>query len=135
MIYCLPKIIKTWLVHKKALLIAALLYTIALAVVSLLNAVDLPNIEIDNADKYEHAIAYSLLCLLWYAVLKTFAFSKPLLMAAGFSIFYGMVLEVLQGALTATRTPDLKDVLADAVGIVFISIIIGLGNKTKDKKI
>lgn len=49
--------------------------------------------------------------------------------------FYGMILEVLQGALTVTRTPDFEDVLADAVGIVFISIIIGLGNKTKDKKI
>ena len=120
---------------KKLLLIVALFYTIALAAVSLVNAVDLPHIEINNADKYEHAMAYCLLCLLWYAVLKGFKFSKPLLMAAGFAIFYGMVLEVLQGALTVTRTPDFKDILADAVGIVFISIIIGFRNKTKYKKI
>ena len=120
---------------KKILPILALLYTIALAIISLLNFSNLPDIDIDNSDKYGHAIAYSLLCLIWYLAMKSFKFPKALLIAASIAIIYGIVLEVLQGALTDARIFDGYDILANSIGVAFISIIILIRNKTQVKNL
>ena len=120
---------------KKNLLVIALLYTIALAILSLLNTSDLPSIEIDNGDKFVHAIAYSLLCLLWYLSVKSFKISKALLKASAFAIIYGIIIEVLQGTLTEVRTLDKYDVLANCIGVAFISIILIIRNKTHVKNL
>jgi len=122
-------------VLKKILPILALLYTIALAIISLLNFSNLPDIDIDNSDKYGHAIAYSLLCLIWYLAMKSFKFPKALLIAASIAIIYGIVLEVLQGALTDARIFDGYDILANSIGVAFISIIILIRNKTQVKNL
>ena len=118
---------------KNILLVVALLYTIALALVSLLNASNLPKIRIDNGDKFAHAIAYSLLCFMWYLVFKTHKLAKALLIAACVSIIYGILLEVLQGTLTEARVPDIYDILANCIGVAFISIILVVRNKTHIK--
>ena len=119
----------------KILLVLALLYTVALAVISLLNSSNLPDINIDNSDKYGHAIAYSLLCLFWYLAMKSYKFSKALLTAASIAIIYGIILEVLQGVLTDVRISDGYDILANCIGVVFISIIILIRNKTHVKNL
>ena len=120
---------------KKILLVLALLYTIALAVISLLNLNDIPTIELENGDKIAHAVAYSLLNFIWYLTLKTLNFSKPLLVASCGAIIYGIIFEVLQGTLTAARTPDVYDVVANSIGVVFMSIIIMIINKTHVKNL
>jgi len=117
------------------LLSIALFYTLALAVVSLFNTTDLPEVDIDNGDKYAHSIAYALLCLLWYVALMINKTKAPLVKAMLISVIYGIILEVLQGALTEARHADLYDILANCVGVVFISLIITLRNKTHVKKI
>ena len=120
---------------KKILLVIALLYTIALAVLSLLSSDDLPDVEVEYVDKFVHTIAYALLCLLWYSVLKSFKFSKALLVAAAIAIIYGIILEELQGTLTEGRTLDLYDVLANCIGVGFISSILIIRNKTQVKNL
>lgn len=117
------------------LLAIALLYTIALAVVSLLNSSNLPTIEAENGDKIGHAIAYSLLGLVWYLTLKALNFSKPLLVASCSAIIYGIILEVLQGTLTDARVSDIYDIVANTVGVAFISIIIMIRNKSHVKNL
>lgn len=117
------------------MLVIALLYTIVLAVFSLINTSDLPKVEISNSDKIAHAMAYGLLCLIWYFVLKLYKFSKPLLISFCSAIIYGIIIEVLQGSFTTVRTSDSYDILANCIGVVFISIIILIRNKTDVKKI
>lgn len=121
--------------HKKVLLLLALLYTIALAVVSLLSSNNLPSIDINNADKIGHAVAYSLLCLGWYLVIKSHEIYQALLKAAIIAVIYGIILEILQGTLTEERITDEYDILANCIGVAFISIIIVIRNKTDVKKI
>ena len=120
---------------KKILLAIALLYTIVLAVLSLLSSDDLPDVEVEYVDKFAHTIAYALLCFIWYLVLKYFKFSKALLVAAAIAIIYGIILEVLQGTLTEGRTLDLYDLLANCIGVGFISAILIIRNKTHVKNI
>lgn len=95
----------------------------------------MPDLEVEYADKFVHTIAYALLCFIWYLVLKSFKFSKALLIAAGIAIIYGIILEVLQGTLTEGRTLDLYDVLANCIGVGFISSILIIRNKTLVKNL
>jgi VanZ family protein len=67
--------------------------------------------------------------------LKSFKFSKALLVAAAIAIIYGIILEVLQGTLTEGRTLDLYDVLANCIGVGFISSILIIRNKTQVKNL
>ena len=46
-----------------------------------------------------------------------------------FSIVFGIIIEVLQGSLTATRDSDIQDVFANTLGAVVASLIIGIKNK------
>jgi VanZ family protein len=122
-------------VLKTILLIISILYTIALAIVSLISFENLPNLEVENSDKMAHFFTYGILCLVWYLALKNYKISKPLLVASSIAIFYGIILEVLQGTLTEERISEGYDILANCFGVVIISIIIIISNKTHVKKI
>lgn len=120
---------------KNILLVLALLYTLALAIVSLLSSDDLPSIDVEYGDKFAHAIAYSLLCFIWYLTLKALNISKPIIAASCGAIIYGIILEVLQGTLTEARVPDVNDILANCIGVAFIFTIIVIKNKTHVKSL
>lgn len=64
-------------------------------------------------DKLQHALAYGVLAL-WLAGLYARR-RAPLAAAASFVL--GALVELLQGALTATRTADPADLLANSAGI------------------
>ena len=116
---------------KKAILLATLGYSIALGAVSLMTLKDLPNIEISFADKIFHFLAYSLFTVLWYSTfLNTFSFkkSKATGWAVIFAIFFGIVIEVLQDTMTATRALDVYDAFANTLGALVTAIIIRLKN-------
>lgn len=105
---------------KKAALYLAIPYTIALAVVSLINlSGKLPDMEIEYGDKIFHFLAYALLCFLWYAVFY-FKQNKPqqkaVLSAILLSVIYGIIIEVLQGTITSHRSLDVYDALANSLG-------------------
>lgn len=67
-----------------------------------------------NADKLEHALAYSLL-MLWFCQLYRRRTSRMLL--AVLLLAMGIAIEYLQRE-TGYRTFDLADMLADAVGVM-----------------
>lgn len=120
---------------KKTLLLLAIATTIAIAYGSLMSSNDLPDVEVNNADKAVHAIAYGFLCLIWYLAIKSYKIHRALLIAVCFAIIYGIILEVLQETLTDVRVTDGYDILANCVGVVFVSLIIAFRNKTHVKKI
>ena len=135
MIFFRLKITKTLLVLNKLIVSGAVLYTIALAVVSLLDSSNFPEHQLENSDKVGHVLAYLVLCLVWYLAFKTLNTSKALIIASSFSVIYGIVLEVLQETLSDSRTSDVYDILANSVGVVIISIIILIRNKTHVKNL
>jgi glycopeptide antibiotics resistance protein len=47
------------------------------------------------------------------------------------SIIFGIIIEVLQGTVTAYRSSDINDVLANTIGVLLMSVVIGMKNKYK----
>ena len=117
---------------KKGLFLVTMAYTVALTVVCLVNINKFPKVEISFFDKIFHSITYLVLTLLWF---NTFFFnfkytrSKALLYAAGFSFVFGIIIEVLQGTLTANRSADIYDVLANSLGVLLAGLFIKLKRK------
>jgi len=50
-------------------------------------------------------------------------------------VIYGIIIEVLQGVLTEVRTPDFNDFIANCCGIIVVSVIISIRNKTQVKNL
>lgn len=81
--------------------------------------------QFSNADKLEHALAYSFL-MLWYC--QTYQQRWPRILVAGLLVALGIGLEYLQG-MTTYRFFDYADMLANSAGVLlsFIFIKMGLG--------
>lgn len=113
---------------KKAALFIALSYTIALATVSLINlSGKLPDLKIDYGDKIFHFLAYGLLCLLWYVVFYfkvEYPKKKSILYAILFAVLFGIIIEVLQGTLTAHRSFDVYDAIANSLGALLTGTLL-----------
>src|SRR5262245_56870857 len=90
------------------------LLVIGVVVGSLLPAPVISEITPPFNDKVEHFSAYFAM-MMWFGGLYPRA---KHLSVAGALLFLGVSLDVLQGVATTTRTFDLLDIAADAVGIV-----------------
>lgn len=87
---------------------------VVLVVLCLLPASDIP--EVPNGwDKVEHAFAYMVLA---FGAVQLFAARRALFRAAVGLMLLGIAIEIAQGVFTATRSADVFDALADAVGII-----------------
>ena len=107
-------------------------YSTALTIVCLINLSGLSVVGFSNGDKLFHSLAYFILTFLWYgAFFHKFKLNKTkaLIYAVLISIIFGIIIEVLQGILTATRDSDIQDVFANTLGAVVASLIIGIKNK------
>lgn len=78
-----------------------------------------------NWDKFDHAAAYALLTLLggWMFGLYLRSSARAWLVAFIFSVVLGGLMEIAQGLFTVVRTPDWRDLLADAVGAGLIYVV------------
>lgn len=116
---------------KKVAFLTALVYAIALGAVSLMTLNDLPEVNISFADKIFHFLAYGLFVILWYlAFFYSFKCqkTKALLYAFILAVLFGIIIEVLQGALTASRALDAYDALANTLGALTALIVLWLKN-------
>lgn len=117
---------------KKYAFIIAVFYTVALATVSLVRLNNLPNVGVSFADKIFHFLVYSVLAFLW---VNTFFFkfkykkTKAIIYAALFSIIFGIIIEVLQGSITASRHTDVYDAIANTLGVLIMVTILLINNK------
>ena len=85
-------------------------------IVSLIPGTKLPPTGV--SDKFEHALAYLLLTV-WF----TGMYSRSAYWRIGLSMFLlGIAIEVAQGLMPFGRQPDLRDVVANSLGI-----LLGLG--------
>lgn len=81
-------------------------------------------------DKVEHTLAYFFLAISWFYTLSTKYLNlkgKSLIVAG--CIFYGIILEVLQGTITSYRTADSFDIVANATGVLFALLIFNQVSK------
>ncbi|WP_104734783.1 VanZ family protein [Hanstruepera ponticola] len=124
---------------KKRSVQIAVFYTVSLLIVSLIT-VDfggLDSIVPSYGDKIFHFTAYGLLTLLWfYAIKHQIEFSKiKTLLIVGISCaVFGTIVEVLQKVLTISRFYDEADMLANILGVMFMSMLIVFVKKTDVKK-
>jgi VanZ family protein len=107
----------------------ALFFTIAIAVGSLISLKSGLGIGVQVSDKILHAGSYFLLTTSWllaYGV-KSGPLKSTMLIALAVFI-YGIIIEILQGALTDYRQADLYDVFANfsgiAVGTIFFVLVL-----------
>ncbi len=116
----------------------AILYTVALLIVSLIT-IDfggLDSIVPSYGDKIFHFVAYALLTLLWFFAVKwrfNYSKMKTLGVVALSCIAFGTIVEVLQKLLTISRFYDEADILSNIAGVVLMSVIIMLVKKTDVK--
>lgn len=76
-----------------------------------------------NADKLEHALAYSFL-MLWFC--QVYQQRTPRILIAGLLVAFGVGIEYLQ-RMTAYRVFDYVDMLANSAGVLFSLILISIG--------
>ena len=118
---------KSLLVHKRYALVIALGFTAALTFLSLANLSKMPSIGVSFSDKVFHFMAYAVMTLVWFnywRTLKNLTKVKQILLAVVISAVFGMIIELLQGALTATREADLNDIIANNLGVLVAALII-----------
>ncbi len=103
----------------------AIIATIIIAILSLSHIPKINfGLKIEISDKYLHTLAYFTLTLVWYFALreKINKSNFKYLIISGL-IFYGIILEALQGGITNYRTADFYDIVANIIGIVLAAVI------------
>ncbi len=101
-----------------------LLWALAIAIVSLMPAPRIPEVEIDYADKVVHVFVYMVLTILliWAShkknEKKTIPYTTLFVILASSSV-YGLIMEILQFTITTGRNFEIPDIMANIVGCLF----------------
>ncbi|MFI0490014.1 VanZ family protein [Flavobacterium sp.] len=94
---------------------------------------NIPQVNIQNLDKVVHAFFHFVFTSLWFLFFRkqfsNFKISKLLIISVGFSLFFGILIEILQELCTTTRHADVFDVLANFSGATLAVLVIMLLNK------
>jgi len=120
--------IKRLLGNKTLLAIAVIAYTSAITIAFLMPTSGLPQVNLPGGtDKSIHLVIHFVLVLLWqlysfYRNNQVFSWKNGALVLSG-SLLYGIIIEMLQGYITTSRTPDIFDVLANFCGAL-IGVIL-----------
>jgi VanZ family protein len=121
--------------HMKALLkdniyIIAIIVTLSILYLSL---VKMPSyhVGIAHLDKLQHCFAYFILTSSWLLV---FYKKNKKHLIVGCCILFGIIIEVLQNKLTAYRTGDYLDIIANSTGVFLALLILNQINKKIEVK-
>ncbi|MFQ3181313.1 MAG: VanZ family protein [Polaribacter sp.] len=106
------------LLKDKTLLIA-IFVTISILYLSLIK-VPKYTVTISHLDKWQHGLAYFTLTFFWLFTFYKKNKKYPVVVCC---ILFGILIEVLQYAITNYRTGDYLDVIANSGGVLFSSLI------------
>ncbi len=134
MIPCFQVILtKNLSVLKKIFFFLALFWTGIITFLCLIKSSNIPQVNIQNLDKVVHAFFHFVFTSLWFLFFRkqfsNFKISKLLIISVGFSLFFGILIEILQELCTTTRHADVFDVLANFSGATLAVLVIMLLNK------
>lgn len=112
---------------------SALLWSGLIIFVCLIKSSDIPQIAVPYLDKVMHAGLHFVFTLLWFFYFKNkignLKNGKLLLISLVLSVFFGIVIELMQKFFTVTRNADLFDVIANLFGAsTAVVLIIFLNN-------
>jgi VanZ family protein len=115
-------------VLKKLALVGAVGWTLLIFILCVVKSTELPVIAIANLDKVVHAFFHFVFVILWFLYFKEEVKSsystKAFVFAFALSVFYGIVIEVIQQIFTTTRAADVLDVVANLVGALVAVVVI-----------
>ena len=96
-----------------------------------LSIIKIPSIgiEIANIDKGYHSLAYFMLAITW--LLAFYKKQKKYVIVIS-CIIFGIIIEVLQYALTTYRTGDYLDVFANSLGVFLALVVFNLFFRKKN---
>lgn len=101
--------------HRRAWLVAWVAMVLAVVVLSLIPPPPMPAVVFRGIDKVEHVLGYFVLSSTATAL---FARMPTRARIAAALVAMGIGLEIAQGTMTSTRTPDLSDALANTIGVL-----------------
>ena len=100
--------------------IPAVLLTVGIAIISLMESSYVPQV-MSAKDKLIHGVMYALLAISWAVPLADKKASLWVLLSV---IGYGALMEVLQRLCTLTRSGEMADLYADAIGAAIGIILV-----------
>lgn len=112
-------------VPKQFLLLWALICSGVITYFCLTDSSNIPAVSIPSIDKIVHFCFHFGFTISWILFFKKELKGKApddykaYLISFIFSVFFGITIEILQSVLTATRSSDVSDVLANALGALF----------------
>lgn len=130
-------ITKNLLVLKSYSLITTILYSLALAVISLVKFRDIPDYIPSFSDKVLHFLMYGILAFLWIITFThKFRLKRiyAIVWAGIIAVIFGIIIEVLQGTVTNTRVTDQNDIIANTLGVILVILIIVIKDRIVVKK-
>lgn len=115
---------------KNVLILALVFWIIFITTLSLVSLNGLPKISPKNGDKYVHFIFYFILTLLLiFNFVYKVGIKRSIIISFVIAVFYGIIIEILQGVLTEYRKPEFADALFNAFGSLSATIIVFLNRK------
>lgn len=109
-------------------LLLACTYTIVVFVISLIKINTSAEIKISHFDKLVHVGIYLLYTLVWFMCFINYSvtqnYIKVVVKAAILALVTGVLIEVLQELNPNARSGDVKDVLANGVGVVIAVLLV-----------
>ena len=108
-----------------------LIYIFLLTWISFVDIGKLPTLGSSFDDKIFHVLSHGLLTLLCFNYLRKISISKPILISAAIPFCYGVIIEILQGVTTTSRTADGYDILANILGMVFAILFLSIIKNVK----
>ena len=125
---------------KQLLLIWAIICSGIITYFCLTDSSNIPAINFPSIDKIVHFCFHFGFTISWILFFKKELKGKDAddykayLISFIFSVFFGITIEILQGALTTTRAADVTDVLANALGAL-AAVFSAIGFKRQIDKI
>lgn len=125
---------------KQLLLIWAIICSGIITYFCLTDSSNIPAINFPSIDKIVHFCFHFGFTISWILFFKKELKGKDAddykayLVSFIFSVFFGITIEILQGALTVTRSADVTDVLANALGAL-AAVFSAIGFKKQIDKI
>lgn len=117
--------------HKKNwFLLILLLWLVCITALSLISINNFSKVTVKGGDNYVHFCFYFVLTILLVLnLIDRFNLKKGILISIVLAVFYGMIIEVLQGILTSNREPEIKDVLFNSLGSLTAAFLLFLSRE------
>lgn len=111
---------------------ASIFWTLLITLVCLCTYSDVPKVSISNIDKLVHISLHFIFVLLWYLFFESQKKERKINLKIKVflgSLLFGILIEILQGVFAKTRSADLFDVFANAIGAFSALLMITLFEK------